>query len=65
MPKQKSHSGAGKRFRVTANGKLKRSKQGKGHILTKKDTKRKRRLRSGDYVDSAQEKTMRNLIYNK
>ena len=41
MPKMKSHSGAKKRFRVTASGKVKRAQQGKNHILTKKTSKRK------------------------
>ncbi len=62
MPKAKTHSGAKKRFKLTASGKVKRYRQGKSHILTKKSTKRKRRLRSGTYVDKSQEKTMRNLI---
>ncbi|MBR7136240.1 MAG: 50S ribosomal protein L35, partial [Clostridia bacterium] len=31
-------------------------------ILTKKNTKRKRRLRGGAYVSSAQERTIRTLI---
>ena len=35
MPKMKSHSGAKKRFRVTASGRVKRAQQGKNHILTK------------------------------
>ena len=62
MPKMKSHSGAKKRFRMTGTGKVKRGHQGKSHILTKKDTKRKRRLRTGTYVSSTQEKTVKNLI---
>ena len=45
MPKMKSHKGARKRFTVTGTGKLRRLKAYKSHILTKKDAKRKRRLR--------------------
>ena len=45
MPKLKTHSGAKKRFNLTKNGKVKRAKAFKSHILTKKDTKRTRRLR--------------------
>lgn len=63
MPKMKTHSGAKKRFRLTASGKVKRSKAGKNHILTKKTTKRKRGLRQGAFVDSTQEATIRNLLY--
>ena len=62
MPKMKSHSGSKKRFRLTATGKVKRKHEGHSHILTKKDTKRKRRLRSATFVASTQEKTVRNLI---
>jgi large subunit ribosomal protein L35 len=45
MPKMKTHAGAAKRFKVTAKGKVKRLRANKSHILTKKDSKRKRRLR--------------------
>lgn len=62
MPKVKSHSGAKKRFRVTANGKVKRAQQGKNHILTKKNRKRIRSLRQGAYVSKTQESTIKKLI---
>lgn len=62
MPKMKSHSGAKKRFSLTGTGKVKRGHQGKSHILSKKSTKRKRRLRTTTYVDNTQEKTMKSLI---
>jgi large subunit ribosomal protein L35 len=45
MPKMKTHKGAKKRFRVTANGKLKRSHAGKKHLNSHKTGKRKRQLR--------------------
>jgi large subunit ribosomal protein L35 len=44
MPKSKTKSGAKKRFQVTGSGKIKRKKAFKRHILTKKETKRKRSL---------------------
>ena len=62
MPKIKTHSGAKKRFKLTKNGKVKRGKAFRSHILTKKDTKRKRRLRTGTYVSATQEKTVKTLI---
>lgn len=65
MPKMKTKSGAKKRFRVTASGKVKRAHAGKNHILTKKSRKRKNTLRQGDYVDAGQQKTIKTLIYNK
>ena len=45
MPKMKTHKGAKKRFTVTGTGKVKRGHAFKSHILTKKTSKRKRRLR--------------------
>jgi large subunit ribosomal protein L35 len=50
MPKMKTHKGAKKRFSVTGSGKVRRLKANKSHILTKKDAKRKRRLRRATYV---------------
>ncbi|AYB33293.1 MAG TPA: 50S ribosomal protein L35 [Chryseolinea sp.] len=44
MPKLKTKSGAKKRFKVTGTGKIKRKHAFKNHILTKKETKQKRRL---------------------
>ncbi|MBO7187007.1 MAG: 50S ribosomal protein L35 [Clostridia bacterium] len=65
MPKMKTKSGAKKRFRVTATGKIKRAHAGKNHILTKKSRKRKNNLCDGAYVDAGQQKTIKTLIYNK
>ena len=62
MSKLKTHSGAKKRFRVTKNGKIKRARANKSHILTKKNTKRKRRLRGITYVDVSNEKAIKKLI---
>jgi large subunit ribosomal protein L35 len=45
MPKMKTHSGAAKRFKRTANG-FKHNQAFKSNIMTKKSTKRKRQLRS-------------------
>src|SRR5689334_9050488 len=45
LPKQKTHKGAAKRFKLTATGKVKRHQSMHSHILTKKTTKRKRNLR--------------------
>ncbi len=45
MPKQKSHKASRKRFRISANGKLKRSQAGKKHLNSHKTGKRKRQLR--------------------
>jgi len=65
MPKMKSHSGAKKRFKKTANGKVKRRKAGKSHILTKKTAKRKRHLRKEATVDEADEKRIKRMLNSK
>jgi large subunit ribosomal protein L35 len=44
MPKMKSHSGAKKRFKKTATGKLKHRSAFSSHILEKKSPKRKRKF---------------------
>ena len=45
MPKVKSNSGASKRFKKTASGKIRRKHAFHNHILTKKTKKRKKRLK--------------------
>ena len=62
MPKLKTHSGAKKRFNLTKTGKVKRAKAYKSHILTKKDTKRTRRLRAGGYADTTNVDAIRKMI---
>jgi len=46
MPKMKTHSGAKKRFKVSAKGKVRGRHANSSHILEKKSPKRKRRLGS-------------------
>ena len=62
MPKMKSHRGAAKRLTKTGTGRLKRHKANKSHILTKKTTKRKRRLRKSDLVAKSDEKRLKRLL---
>lgn len=62
MPKMKTNSGAKKRFKVTAKGKIKRKKAYASHILTKKSQKRKRNLRKQTLVDKADVKRIQHLI---
>jgi large subunit ribosomal protein L35 len=63
MPKQKTKKGVKKRFRLTKTGKVKRSKAGGRHILSKKSRKRKRALRKSGLVDSTMEKKVRRLLH--
>ena len=62
MPKIKIHRGAAKRFSVTKNGKIKRGKAGRRHILNKKTTKRKRHLRMAGYASEANVAQIKKLI---
>ena len=62
MPKLKSHRGAAKRFKRTGTGKLTHAQKGKRHILTKKSSKRKRRLSKKAVVSSANMKALNQLL---
>lgn len=62
MPKQKTHSGAKKRFSVTGSGKIKREKAFQAHIMTSKSKKRKRNLRQSTLVASANEKNIKRML---
>ncbi len=62
MPKMKTHSGAKKRFSLTATGKVKYAKPGKGHFLTAKNQGRKRKLRKGSYIAGKNESNIKTLL---
>lgn len=63
MPKMKTHRGAAKRFKITASGKVRRNHSMKSHILTKKTTKRKRRLRQSTEVAGKFARHVKNMIH--
>ena len=60
MPKQKTHSGVKKRFSLTATGKVKYARPGKGHFLTNKN--RKRKLRKGSYIAGKNASNIKTLL---
>ena len=62
MPKLKTHRGAAKRFRSTAKGKFKRGKAYASHILTKKTTKRKRKLDTPTLISAADQKKVELML---
>jgi large subunit ribosomal protein L35 len=62
MPKLKTHSGAAKRFKKTATGKIKRGRAYKRHILTSKGTKRKRQLDKDVMLAKADVPKIRRMI---
>ena len=62
MPKIKTHSGAKKRFKLTATGKVKRAHAFKSHILNKKTTKRKRNLRKTAVADETNTAAVKKMV---
>lgn len=62
MPKNKTHSGAKKRFRVTGSGKIMREQAGHRHLLEHKSSRRKRRLSADQVVARADKKEVRSLL---
>ena len=50
MPKQKTHKGMRKRFKLTATGKVKHRKAYRGHLHSSKSPKRKRHLRQDGVI---------------
>jgi large subunit ribosomal protein L35 len=59
MPKQKTHKGTKKRFRLTATGKAKHRQAGTSHLATRMSQKRKRNLRGTTTVAKCMEKSIR------
>ncbi len=62
MPKMKTHSGAKKRFRKTASGKLRGRKAYSSHILEKKSPKRKRGFSRPAEISGNDAKRVRKLL---
>ena len=62
MPKNKTHSGAKKRFKVTGTGKLKKQQAGMRHNLEVKASKRKRRLNADQVLSPADAKQAKRLL---
>jgi large subunit ribosomal protein L35 len=63
LPKQKTHKGAAKRFKITGTGKVTRHQSMCSHILTKKTTKRKRNLRKSTLVSPAFVRTLKAMLH--
>ncbi|HOC02278.1 MAG TPA: 50S ribosomal protein L35 [Candidatus Ratteibacteria bacterium] len=62
MPKLKTRKSVAKRFKITATGKVKHYRSGKSHILTKKNSKRKRRLAKSKILEGAQAKMIKKML---
>jgi large subunit ribosomal protein L35 len=62
MPKMKTHSGAKKRFRKTAKGKLRGRSANSSHILEKKSPARKRRFARPSKISGADRSRVKKLL---
>jgi large subunit ribosomal protein L35 len=65
MPKMKTHSGAKKRFKVTATGKVRGRSAFQTHILEKKSPKRKRRHNRPAVISKHDEPRVKILLGEK
>jgi large subunit ribosomal protein L35 len=59
MPKQKTHKGTKKRFRLSANGKAMHRHAGTSHLAARMTQKRKRNLRGTTAVDKTMQASIR------
>ncbi len=62
MPKNKTHSGAKKRFRMTGTGKVMREQANRRHLLEHKPTTRTRRLGMDVEVAPSDVKKIKRLL---
>ena len=64
MPKMKTHSGAKKRFRLTAKGKVKFQRTKTRHRMISKSKKMKRQARGTGILKEMDARTVKNLLPN-
>jgi large subunit ribosomal protein L35 len=62
MPKQKTHSGAKKRFKVTGSGKIMKQGAGMRHHLEVKSSRVTRRLNAEQVLSPADAKSIKKLL---
>ncbi|MFZ4079324.1 MAG: 50S ribosomal protein L35 [Microbacteriaceae bacterium] len=62
MPKQKTHSGTKKRFKLTGSGKVMKQQAGMRHNLEVKASDRKRRLNQDQVMAPADAKVIKKLL---
>lgn len=60
--KQKTHSGAAKRFKLTGTGKLKRRSAYSSHLLEKKSENRKRRYAKNRNLSLGDAKNVKKML---
>ena len=62
MPKQKTNSGAKKRFKVTGCGKIMKQQSGMRHNLEVKSSRRTRRLNQDQVLPNSDAKIIKRLL---
>ncbi len=62
MPKMKTRKCAAKRFKSSKSGKFKRSKSHGAHLLTKKSSKRRRKLRKSTILSESDQKRVKAML---
>jgi large subunit ribosomal protein L35 len=62
MPKNKTHSGAKKRFKLTGSGKVLRQRANRGHLFEHKPSTRTRRLAGTAEMAPADAKKVKKLL---
>ncbi|HEY0249003.1 MAG TPA: 50S ribosomal protein L35 [Gryllotalpicola sp.] len=62
MPKQKTHSGAKKRFKITGSGKVMKQQSGMRHNLELKSSRRTRRLNEDQVLPNSDAKIIKRLL---
>jgi large subunit ribosomal protein L35 len=62
MPKQKTHSGTKKRFKITGSGKITHEQTNRRHLLESKSSRRTRRLNLDQELAPADTKRVKKLL---
>lgn len=65
MPKQKTHKGTKKRFRLSAKGKVQHRSAGTSHLAGRMSQKRKRQLRGTTVTNESFAKKLREALCGK
>src|SRR5262249_6012483 len=66
MPKLKTHKGMKKRFKISANGKVRHKRAGSSHLMSHKSGKQVRRLRKKSTITvAAESRRIRRALLDK
>jgi large subunit ribosomal protein L35 len=62
MQKQKTHKGLKKRVRVSAKGKVKCKRSFGGHLMSKKNAKRRRKIASTSLIEGKMGEKIKDML---